>query len=53
MNSTPQTLSRVKDEIRMVIDSFRDDPPDSQFQRGYLKALEWIWDVIEEEEAKT
>lgn len=32
---------RTQREIETAIETFSDDPPDSDFQRGYLSALRW------------
>ena len=33
------TLERIKGRLQMMINSFDNDPPDSNFQQGYLCGL--------------
>jgi hypothetical protein len=44
----------MSDVLRALIDagirSFEDDPPDSDFQHGYLAALKWCEEVMSDEE---
>jgi hypothetical protein len=36
--------------VRQALESFEYDPPDTDFQRGYLAAIQWVEEMIEKAE---
>jgi len=39
---------KLKNYLRHALDRFDTDPPDTDFQRGYLAAIEEMWRMFNE-----
>ena len=42
-------MEHIKELITQALESFEYDPPDTDFQRGYLAAVQWLAAITMEE----
>lgn len=42
LNEMPLPVERLREQLTVALLSFVNDPPDTDFQAGYLAALRWV-----------